>query len=406
MQHRLRAPRPRSIRARSTIGAPALASVVALTALSLAGCPTPPADEPLELPTGLANYADPALPEHFSVETLGFHGQRPLLDADNTPADNPTTDAGATLGRVLFYDVNLSQNRTVACGSCHSADNGFSDDEVLSAGFDGGETGRHSMGLTNARFYGPGRFFWDQRAETLEDQVLMPFQDPVEMGMTLTEVEDRVRERADYEGLFEAAFGDPAISSERISLALAQFVRSMVSFTSPYDEGRAAVDSRSAPFPNFTDEENEGKRLFVTRPPDGGLGCFVCHQGEGFIAVEATNNGLDANSDDDAGYGEVTGAPGDAGTFKVPSLRNVADRAPYMHDGRLQTLEEVVDHYSEGVQDHPNLGMPLGAAGSNGPQVNLTGAEKAALVAFLRTLSDPEMLADDKFSDPFASGAR
>jgi len=370
---------------------------------TLAACTVEPTAEqiPLDVPDELFNYADPEIPDHFSVESEGFHGQQPAMSDDNTPDDNPTTDAGATLGRVLFYDVDLSQNRTVSCSSCHKAEHGFSDDEIKSPGFDGGETARHSMGLTNARFYGEGHFFWDQRADTLEDQVLMPFQDSVEMGMTLREVEDRVRERAEYADLFDAAFGDPEINDERIARALAQFVRSMVSFTSKYDEGRAQVDDRSDPFPSFSTAENVGKFLFTSPPGMGGMGCFVCHQGEAFIAVEATNNGLDADSEDDAGYGDVTESSSDAGTFKVPSLRNVADRAPYMHDGRFASLQDVIDHYSEGVQSHPNLGVPLGVAGSNGPQVNMDDDDKEALIAFLRTLSDPDMLADPKFSDPF-----
>lgn len=373
-----------------------------LLALSLAACDEAPDDGPtLDLPESLYNYEDPDLPDHFSVETEFFHGQRPLVDDDNTPDDNPITDAGATLGRVLFYDTNLSQNSTVACASCHKAEHGFSDDEVLSPGFDGGNTRRHSMGLTNARYYAPGRFFWDQRADTLEEQVLMPFQDPVEMGMTLDEVVERVEGNAAYEGLFEAAFDDDDVDADRISAALAQFVRSLVSTTSPYDAGRAEVDARSDPFPNFSTEENLGKALFVRRPPEGGMGCFVCHQGEGFVAVEATNNGLDADSEDDGGYGEVTESSSDDGTFKVPSLRNIALRAPYMHDGRFDTLEEVIDHYSDGVEAHPNLGVPLGVAGGVGPQVNMTDEEKEALVAFLRTLSDEEMVEDPRFADPW-----
>ena len=352
----------------------------------------------LDLPEQLYNYAAPDLPEHFEVESEGFHAQRPLLDDDNTPEDNPTTDAGATLGRVLFYDTNLSANGNIACASCHVANLGFSDDRILSEGFAGGLTGRHSMGLTNARFYRGERFFWDQRAETLEDQVLMPFQDPVEMGLTLDELENKVREEEEYPALFEAAFGSARISSGRISRALAQFVRSMVSFTSKYDEGRAMVANRSDPFPNFGSRENEGKALFVLPPPSGGLGCFVCHQGEGFIAVEATNNGLDVDSEDDEGYGGVTDSAADMGTFKVPSLRNIALRAPYMHDGRFATLEEVIDHYSEGVQPHPNLEPPLGVAG---PQANMSDLEKVALLVFLETLTDEAMVNDPKFSDPW-----
>lgn len=354
----------------------------------------------VELPATLYNYAAPTLPAHFDVESEGFHAQQPLSNTDNTPADNATTDEGATLGRVLFYDTNLSQNGTVSCASCHKAEFGFSDDRVLSLGFEGGETGRHSMGLTNARYYAAGHFFWDERAETLEDQVLMPFQDPVEMGMTLDEVVARVEGGSYYEGLFAAAFGDDAVTSERISRALAQFVRSMVSTTSRYDEGRAMAPARSNVFANFTDEENHGKFLFSAPPPRGGFGCFVCHQGEGMIPAEATSNGLDAEITD-RGVGEVTGTARFEGTFKVPSLRNVAVRAPYMHDGRFGTLEEVIDHYSEGIQASPNLGAPFFATDGVGPVLNMTDEEKSALVAFLRTLTDEAMLADPKFSDPF-----
>ena len=355
----------------------------------------------LNLPEELYNYANPELPAHFEVETLGFHGQLPLVDTDNTPNHNPTTDAGATLGRVLFYDTKLSKNGTTSCASCHVQEYGFSDDRVLSQGFDGGETERHSMGLTNARYYSAGHFFWDQRAETLEDQVLMPFQDPVEMGMTLESLVEAVKGQEYYPDLFMAAFSETTIDSRRISLALSQFVRSMVSYRSKYDQGRAQVNSREQNFPNFTEEENFGKALFVLPPPMGGFACFVCHQGEGFIPQEATNNGLDSDSSLDAGYGEVTGLARDMGTFKVPSLRNVAVRAPYMHDGRLDSLDAVMNHYSRFIQPHPNLGPPFGVFNGEATKIHMTSQEKAALIAFLETLTDYEMLEDPKFSDPF-----
>lgn len=347
------------------------------------------------------NYANPDIPAHFYVESEGMHGQLPLMDSDNTPANNPITDAGATLGRVLFYDVNLSANRTVSCASCHMQDKGFSDDRVLSLGFEEGETGRHSMGLTNARFYQQGQFFWDQRAATLEAQVLMPFQDPVEMGMTLASLESRAKEASYYPELFAAAFGDPEISTERMSLALAQFVRSILSTNSKYDTGRAMVANRSSDFPNFSELENAGKFLFVAGPGRGGFGCFVCHQGEGFVAQTAQSNGLDATTELDLGYGAVTERAEDAGTFKVPSLRNVALRAPYMHDGRFATLEAVIDHYSEGVQPSPNLGPPFFAGTDGVPQIDMSQQEKDALVAFLLTLTDDTLATDPKFSDPF-----
>jgi cytochrome c peroxidase len=361
-----------------------------------------PGDGPV-LPSTPLNYANPEIPAHFFVESEGMHGQLPLMDSDNTPASNPTTDAGATLGRVLFYDVNMSANRTVSCASCHIQEKGFSDDRVLSLGFEEGETGRHSMGLTNARFYREGRFFWDQRAATLEEQVLMPFQDPVEMGMTLASLESRANEASYYPALFESAFGDPEITTERMSLALAQFVRSMISTQSKYDTGRAMVSARSSDFPNFSESENLGKFLFVAGPGRGGFGCFVCHQGEGFIAQSAQSNGLDATTESDLGYGGVTELAQDEGTFKVPSLRNVGLRAPYMHDGRFATLEDVVAHYSDGVQASPNLGPPFFPGVDGVAQIEMTQQEKNAMVAFLLTLTDDAIAADPKFSDPFVS---
>lgn len=355
----------------------------------------------LDLPSEPYGY-DPPLPAHFFTETLGFNGQRAAVDTDNTPADNPITDAGATLGRVLFYDKNLSHNRTVACASCHEAEHGFSDPRVLSVGFDGEETERHSMGLANARFYFSQSFFWDQRAATLEEQTLMPFQDPIEMGLTLDRLVERVKHGDYYPALFTAAFGDDTVDTDRIARALAQFVRSMVSVTSRYDEGRAMVASRSDPFPNFTDDENFGKFLFSMPPPAGGFGCFFCHRGEAMVGQTATNNGLDADGSLDRGFGEVTDDPLHEATFKVPSLRNIAVRPPYMHDGRFETLEEVINYYSEGIQPNPNLGLPFGVlADGTATQLDMTVAEKRAIRAFLRTLTDDAMLSDPKFSDPF-----
>lgn len=345
------------------------------------------------------------IPDYYrSDSNLNGGGVAPGFQAasgsNNTPTDNRLTDEGAALGRLLFYDVNLSQNRTVACASCHKAEFGFSDDRVLSLGFDGGETGRHSMRLANARFYENGRFFWDQRAATLEEQVLMPFQDQVEMGMTLDEVVARVEEEPRYESYFVAAFGDSEVDSDRISKALAQFVRSLVSTTSRYDEGRAAVDSLSDPFPNFSVRENRGKDLFYLPPPLGGLGCAHCHGTDAQIAFRAISNGLDATVTD-AGYGEVTGLANDDGTFKVPSLRNVAVGGPYMHDGRFGTLEQVIDHYSDGVQYHPTLFLFLLDGMGGARPLRLTDQEKTQLLAFLETLTDDAMIADPKFSDPW-----
>ena len=211
-------------------------------------------EQQVDLPDTPFNYTDIAIPTHLSTNVLNGPLQNAATDNDNTPTTNLTTDDGATLGRVLFYDKNLSANQTVACASCHQQENGFSDSKVLSIGFDGGTTRRHSMGLTNAVWYDRGRFFWDERAATLEEQVLMPFQDPVEMGMTLEGVVSAVESQAFYPELFEKTFGSETVNVDRISKALSQFIRSMVSVSSKYDTGRQEVSRPTTSFSNFTDK--------------------------------------------------------------------------------------------------------------------------------------------------------
>lgn len=357
----------------------------------------------LNLPATPYNYVDLNIPAHLSTNVLQGPGQNAATDNDNTPETNQTTNEGATLGRVLFYDKNLSANSSISCASCHQQENGFSDNEVLSLGFEGGTTRRHSMSLINAKWYGRERFFWDERAETLEDQVLMPFQDPVEMGMSLEEVVTAVESQEFYPILFEQAFGTTEVNADRISLALSQFVRSIVSVTSRYDEGRQLVNSPTEPFPNFSESENNGKQLFFAPVPLGGGGCVGCHSTEAFINPDngTTNNGLDAESSDDLGVFEAINNPEFLGTFKVPSLKSIELTAPYMHDGRFSTLEEVVEHYNSGVQDHPNLGDALRGPDNQPIQLNLTEQEKADLVNFLKTLTDETLIDDEKFSDPF-----
>jgi len=369
----------------------------------------------LNLPLDYFNYANIELPSHLANNEFPAQFQfQALSEYDNTPIDNSITDEGATLGRVLFYDKKLSANGTISCASCHQADHGFSDPNILSEGFEGGLTRRHSMGIVNARFYADGRFFWDERAETLEDQVLMPFQDDVEMGLTLQELINIVGEQSYYPFLFADAFGDEDITSDRISKALAQFIRSMVSTTSKYDQARSEVQSPIANFPDFTELENQGKRLFyLPRELTNGVNgnCVGCHQTEAFVGPFpsnpgpltsfATTNGLDATSTSDLGVFETTGNNRDIGVFKVPSLKNIAIRPPYMHDGRFATLEEVIEHYSSGIQNHPSLISPLVNSNGEAGQFNFTQDEKEALVAFLETLTDIAMLEDEKYSNPF-----
>lgn len=361
-------------------------------------------EQQINLPDDPYNYTNITIPTHLSTNALFGPLQNAATDNDNTPATNPTTNDGATLGRVLFYDKNLSANQTVACASCHKQEEGFSDSNVLSIGFAGGTTRRHSMSLTNAVWYDRGKFFWDERAATLEDQVLDPFQDPVEMGMTLEGVISAVENQDFYPVLFEKAFGSTEINSDRVSKALAQFIRSMVSVNSKYDEGRAGVNIPTASFSNFTDSENNGKNLFFRPKSVGGLSCVGCHSTEAFINPDAgtTNNGLDLESTDDLGVFEAIPNNAFLGTFKVPSLKNIELTAPYMHDGRFATLEEVVEHYNSGIKNHPNLNSSLKDNGVP-QQLNLSDQDKTDLVNFLKTLTDETMVNDVKFSDPFIS---
>jgi cytochrome c peroxidase len=346
----------------------------------------------LNLPSTPYNYSNPTLPQYLL--TPNIQGQI------NTPSNNAVTDWGATLGRVLFYDKNLSFNKTIACASCHKQAFSFADPVQLSKGFNGGLTHRNSMSLIDAKYYPLGRFFWDQRAASLEIQTLTPIQDAVEMGMNLTDLENRLKTLPYYPTLFTKAFGDNNITSNRISLALSQFVRSIVSYQSKYDAGRQTVppgqDPIATPFANFTQQENQGKLLFFSPQ----TACATCHGTETFTAPEAKNNGLDQVSTD-LGFGAVTNNPADNATFKVSSLRNVELTAPYMHDGRFNTLEEVIEHYNSGIQANANLSPQLRGPGGVPRVLNLSVQDKAALVAFLKTLTDRNILTDVKYSDPF-----
>ena len=348
----------------------------------------------LRLPEFSHNYSDPNLPEHFNTPVVqGF---------DNTPLDNIITDEVATLGRVLFYEKQLSANSTVACASCHLQANGFSDPNQFSIGFQGVSTPRNSMGLANSKYYERGHFFWDERADTLEDQVLEPIQNAIEMGLTLEQAESNIIGQGYYPYLFEQAFGDSNVTSDRMSLALSQFVRSMVSYESKYDVGV------SSNFINFSASENRGRGLFNSNRTN----CGACHINSGgngnnngnqaILQPDRTfNNGLDAALvNDDNGVGDINNNQNDNGRFKVGSLRNIELTAPYMHDGRFATLLDVVEHYNSGVQNHPNLDNRLQRNG-NPVRMNLSDQDKEDLIAFMLTFTDDEFITDEKFSNPF-----
>ncbi len=391
------------IKAHFTIFLVSLMMIFSFFACSDENVNSPDKISELNLPETTYDYESLNLPNHFVVNTPGSPLPTSINGTDNTPIDNPITNDGATLGRVLFYDKKLSANGTVSCASCHKQDKGFSDDEVLSLGFDGGKTRRHSMTLINSRFYQRGRFFWDERAATLEEQVLQPFQDEVEMGLTLEQLVNIVQSQDYYPELFEKAFGSQEITEDKISKALAQFVRSILSYSSKYDEGRAMVNNPGMNFPNFTTEENLGKNLFFAPITNGGGACFGCHTTEAFVSANPgpQNNGLDANSSSDLGAGEVFNNSIFVGRFKTSTLRNIELTAPYMHDGRFKTLEEVVEHYNSGIQSHPTLSPALTDENGNPIRLNFNDTQKAALVVFLKTLTDNSLSADPKWSNPF-----
>ena len=328
-----------------------------------------------DLPETPYNYSRVPLPRHLAVIRT------------NIPRDNPITDHGATLGRVLFYDKRLSANDTTACASCHLQEYAFSDPERFSTGFAGGKTPRNAMGLANGRFLQADQFFWDARVESLEELILLPIQNPIEMGNTLERAVSKVAAAPFYPPLFESAFGSPEVTSERIAKAMAQFIRAMVSYQSKFDEGVATG------FRNFTGEEYFGLQLFNAQANR----CARCHLSAAQILIFPRNNGLDLEYAD-KGMGAITGDGFDNGRFKPPSLRNIALTGPYMHDGRFATLQDVLEHYSSGIQSHKNLGSFLPDKG-----LNLTVSQRNAMEAFLHTLTDQAFINDPKFSDPFAS---
>jgi cytochrome c peroxidase len=356
------------------LGRLVLAAALSLLALLAAAHAQDTPGRVPNLPDTPHAYANPPLPPHLAVMRT------------NIPKDNPITNHGATLGRVLFYDKRLSVTNTTACASCHFQEYAFSDPEQFSTGFAGVKTPRNAMGLANGRFFQADHFFWDARVSTLEELILIPIQSPIEMGSTLEQVVAEVTAAPFYPPLFAKAFGSPEVTPERIAKAMAQFLRAMVSYQSKYDVGIASG------FRNFTRQEYFGLQLFENQA----LRCARCHLTDTQILIFPSNNGLDVVYAD-KGVGSITGDGFDHGLFKPPSLRNVALTGPYMHDGRFATLQDVLKHYSSGIQSHKNLGSFLPEKG-----VNLTARQRDAIEAFLHTLTDPAFITDPKFSDPFA----
>jgi cytochrome c peroxidase len=310
------------------------------------------------------------------------------------PEDNPLTEAGVKLGRQLFYDPILSSDGTMSCATCHRQELAFTDGRAVSTGVLGLEGRRSSMSLVNMVFRTNG-FFWDGRSKTLEEQALVPVEDHLEMNENWGAVVAKLQAHGEYPELFREAFGidrKKEITKELTVKAIAQFERTLISGYSRFD--RVVWMNEGW----FTDSEQRGKQLFFFEPVTDHPGCSHCHFDPLFTDNSFKNNGLDsvANLTDfaDLGLGGVNNNLYDNGKFKVPTLRNIALTAPYMHDGRFATLEEVLDHYSAGghglVNEDTNI-LPF----------PLTEQQKQDLIAFLKTLTDESFLTNPAFSNPF-----
>ena len=328
------------------------------------------------------------------------------------PSDNPLTAEGVALGRRLFYDPRLSSDNSVSCSTCHKQELAFTDGLKTSVGVSGRPLAFNSMSLTNL-MWGPQRFFWNGRSQSLENQALQPILHPDEMAQDMGELLEELSQDKVFQQLFDVAYGE--ISERAIASALSSFQRTLISSNSRYDQylrGEVSLNK----------EAEAGRKLFMAHPDAKislrGGNCIDCHSQfltSGFsTGLDGfSNNGLDATEKLLPGLATVTGKPAHRGLFKTPTLRNIAMTAPYMHDGRFDTLEDVLNHYDHGIVDSDTL-SPLIAEADNQPlgekkrmvSLNLTAAERKAIIAFLHTLTDEEFLTNKQFSNPFEEGER
>ena len=330
----------------------------------------------------------PYQPVHYTVKLpAGF----PALEQ---PADNPMTIDGIALGRKLFYDPILSIDSTVSCSSCHAPSKSFSDGLAFSQGVSG-ITRRGSIGLINVGLTYHG-LFWDGRASTLEQLALIPVEDPIEMGESWDRVEQKLRQHPDYPGDFRKAFGIEKVSGvsrDLAAMAIAQFLRSIVS------GGNSKFDRYIRGEIFLEENEFNGYLMFFDRDQSVPRAeCGHCHNEPLFATNDYFNNGLQEAQDllgfADQGLGKVTGIASDNGKFKPPTLRNLVFTAPYMHDGRFKTLQEVIDHYNSGGKYSPNKSTFL-------YPLHLTESQKADLLAFLLTLTDSTTVTNPAYQSPF-----
>jgi cytochrome c peroxidase len=313
------------------------------------------------------------------------------------PADNPLTQAKVELGRMLFHETALSGDETMSCATCHLQSAGFSDTARFSIGIQGLPGHRQAMAVSNMA-WNSNRFFWDGRAELLRHQSLLPIEDELEMDENLDDVIAKLSVESEYIHQFTRAFGDGNITRERISLTLEQFMLSIVSYGSRYDQHLAGESV-------LNESELRGLDLFFMEynpffPEFSGADCAHCHSGINFENDDFMNNGLDSDAAmQDSGFMVVTGSPQDRARFKVTSLRNIELTPPYMHDGRFATLEEVVDHYNEGIQLSATVDPALAATQETGLLLDEQG--RLDLVAFLKCLTDPTLAENPQYKSPF-----
>lgn len=306
---------------------------------------------------------------------IGAHFSKPKI-----PADNPLSVERASLGEVLFNDKSLSRDHSTSCATCHNGFLFFSDSSPLSRGVDNQAGRRNTQPIFNLAW--KESFFWDGRAPSLRAQALDPIQDPTEMDLQLDEMVKRLKSSPQYPQLFADAFGDDEINAGRVGLALENFMLSLTSMDSKYDQFKEGKAELSA-------IEKRGMELFFTKPGGvkRGAGCFQCHSGENFADNSFHNNGI-GHSEADLGRYEFTKKNTDKYKFATPSLRNLESTAPFMHDGRFETIEEVIEHYNNPIEKSATLAPEIAEFADQG--LGLSSADKVALIAFLRTLSARE----------------
>ena len=325
----------------------------------------------------------------------------PFFPPMDIPADNPLTEEGVHLGRMLFWETRLSENNAMSCGTCHLPKVSFADPEPYSTGVTGAIGNRNAMALINVGW--ASSYFWDGRALTLEEQILEPIAHPDEMNLPWAEAVKRLSNDENdtkYPQRFFDAFGTTEITADLVSKAIAQFVRIMISSDSKFDQWRRGEV-------NLTDSEYNGYQMFLREGGDPevvqggqfGADCFHCHGEAGLQFSDHLfhNNGLDSHFEADPGRALITGSPLDSGRFRTPTLRNVALSAPFMHDGRFNTLEEVIEHYNTGGVPSSTID-PFMKYSSGG--LDLAPSQKEDLIAFLHTLTDTVFTQNSAFQNP------